>query len=78
MGLAWLASGRRDGVQVVSIERDAQLVGLAREVFADVPDVTVLHGHWRQLGDAGPFDLLALDGGGQGKADETAPASFPA
>ena len=72
VGLAWLASGAREGVRLVSIERDEKLVDLARLVFAGVPAVTVLHGDWRELRGAGPFELLALDGGGQGKADEPA------
>lgn len=55
---------------LISVERDAELVELTRAVFCDVPAVTVLHGDWRELRSAGPFDLLALDGGGQGKGGE--------
>jgi hypothetical protein len=29
--------------------------------------VTVVHGDWPQLREHGPFDLLVLDGGGEGK-----------
>jgi hypothetical protein len=32
-----------------------------------VPQVQILHGDWKELWEYGPFDLLALDGGGQGK-----------
>jgi predicted O-methyltransferase YrrM len=70
VGLAWLASGARPGVHLVSIDRDPKLVEIARSVFADVPSVTVLAGDHSELRAAGPFALLALDGGGQGKADE--------
>ncbi len=70
VGLAWLASGARPGVRLVSIERDAALVETARTVFEGAPAVTVLHGDWRQLRAVGPFDLLALDGGGQGKSGQ--------
>jgi predicted O-methyltransferase YrrM len=69
VGLAWLASGARPGVRLVSIEHDEQRARLTRTMFADVPAVTVLHGDWRELRDSGPFGLLALDGGGQGKGD---------
>ncbi len=70
VGLAWLASGVRPGVRLVSIDRDAALVETARDIFEDTPAVTVLHGDWRQLRAVGPFDLLALDGGGQGKSGQ--------
>jgi predicted O-methyltransferase YrrM len=70
VGLAWLASGARTGIRLVSIEHDWLLADAARDVFAGVPAVTVLHGEWRELRGAGPFALLALDGGGQGKAEE--------
>jgi predicted O-methyltransferase YrrM len=70
VGLAWLASGARNGIRLISIERDYRLVELARSVFADVPTVTILHGDWQELRGEGPFELLALDGGGQGKKDE--------
>lgn len=32
-----------------------------------MPQVRILRGDWRELREYGPFDLLALDGGGQGK-----------
>lgn len=70
VGLAWLASGACEGVRLVSVERDEELVDRARSVFAHLPAVTVLHGDWRELRSEGPFEFLALDGGGQGKADE--------
>lgn len=67
VGLAWLASGARTAVRLISIEKDGLRAGLARSVFAGVPAVTVLHGDWRELQASGPFELLAMDGGGQGK-----------
>jgi hypothetical protein len=42
----------------------------ARATFRDDPRVEVRHGDWRNLAGAGPFDLLVLDGGGQGKGAE--------
>lgn len=74
VGLAWLASGARTGVRLVSIEHDWLLADLARGVFAGMPAVTVVHGDWRELHRSGAFELLSLDGGGQGKGAEP-PAS---
>ncbi|MFJ5229292.1 O-methyltransferase [Kitasatospora sp. NPDC088391] len=72
VGLAWLLAGRRPGTRIVSVEREARLVGPVRELFADVPDLEIVHGDWTLLHGHGPFDLLVLDGGGNGK--QTAPA----
>lgn len=70
VGLAWLAAGAGPGTTVVSVERDAARHAAASELFAGVPDVTVRHGDWTDLAAAAPFDLLVLDGGGQGKGAE--------
>jgi hypothetical protein len=43
---------------------------VARGVFAGLSTVTIRHGDWSQLRAFGPFALLALDGGGQGKGAE--------
>jgi predicted O-methyltransferase YrrM len=67
VGLAWMASGASPDTQLVSIERDAALAAAVREVFAGVDNVTVLTGEWSELVAHSPFDLLVLDGGGQGK-----------
>lgn len=67
VGLAWLAQGARPGTRLVSVERDAQRARNAARVFADRPNVSVLTSDWRGLCAYGPFDLLVLDGGGQGK-----------
>jgi predicted O-methyltransferase YrrM len=70
VGLAWIASGARRGVRLVSIERDDERVTAARSLFAGVPAVSVRHGDWRELASECPFSLLALDGGGQGKDED--------
>jgi predicted O-methyltransferase YrrM len=67
VGLAWLVAGRQPGVPVVSVERDEQRAEQAARLFADVPDVDVIHGDWTEITGHGPFDLLVLDGGGSGK-----------
>jgi predicted O-methyltransferase YrrM len=67
VGLAWLASGARPGARLVSIELDPARAAVAADLFQDLPQVTVVQGDWREIGQAAPFDLLVLDGGGQGK-----------
>ncbi|WP_182903030.1 O-methyltransferase [Microbispora sp. H10830] len=70
VGLAWLASGARPGARLVSVERDARRASLAAQVFIDHPQVSVIRGDWREIHRDGPYDLLVLDGGGQGKSGE--------
>lgn len=67
VGLAWMVAGRRPGVQVISVERDAERFDRVSRLFADVPNVEILHGDWSLINDHGPFDLLVVDGGGNGK-----------
>lgn len=71
VGLAWLAGAAAPGAELVSIERDEERAAAARAVFggrpADAPPVRILSGDWAELCEHGPFDLLVLDGGGQGK-----------
>jgi predicted O-methyltransferase YrrM len=70
VGLAWLLSGASPLSRLVSVEHDASRYALASSLFADEPAVRLLHGDWRLLRAYAPFDLLVLDGGGQGKKDE--------
>lgn len=70
VGLAWLASGARPGTRLVSVERDADRAALAARVFLGRPQVSVIHADWREIYRHGPYDLLVLDGGGQGKHGE--------
>ena len=67
VGLAWLAAGAHPDARLVSVERDAALAARAAALLGDRPHVEVVHADWRRLRDYGPFDLLVLDGGGQGK-----------
>ncbi len=69
VGLAWLATGARPGVRVCSVEREPAMVETARRVTADSGAV-VIEGDYSALRAAGPFDLLVLDGGGQGKTGD--------
>jgi predicted O-methyltransferase YrrM len=70
VGLAWLASGAHPEARLASVERDAGRARIAAGLFAADPRVTVRTGDWSELRADGPFDLLVLDGGGQGKGDE--------
>ncbi|MCU7823931.1 class I SAM-dependent methyltransferase [Kitasatospora sp. DSM 101779] len=67
VGLAWLAAGAAPGVELVSVERDPARAAAAAALFADDPRVRVLAADWTELHAHGPYDLLVLDGGGQGK-----------
>jgi len=66
-GLAWMASAVGPETRLVSVEIDATRAAASKALFADLPNVTVLHGDWRLIEAFGPFDLLVLDGGGGGK-----------
>ena len=68
VGLAWLAAGARPDARLVSVELDAERARLSAELFAGLPQVTVIHGDWPEICRAGPFDLVALDGGAHGKS----------
>lgn len=68
VGLAWLASGARPGTRLFSVELDAGRATLAAGLFAGQPQVTVIQGDWTKIAEEAPFDLLVLDGGGQGKS----------
>ncbi|MEV7176958.1 class I SAM-dependent methyltransferase [Kitasatospora sp. NPDC093679] len=67
VGLAWLAAGAAPGVDLVSVERDPDRAAAAAVLFTDDPRVRVLAADWTELYAHGPYDLLVLDGGGQGK-----------
>lgn len=63
VGTAWLRSGLRDGLCLITVEDAAERATTAATLFADDPAVTVLHSDWRVLADHGPFHLLFADGG---------------
>ena len=76
VGLAWLASAAHPGARLVSVELDQARATRAAGLFHEEPRVEIVHGDWKRLKEYGPFDLLALDGGGQGKGSD--PAIEPA
>ena len=74
VGLAWMASAVGPETRLVSVEIDPPRAAACQALFADLPNVTVLHGDWRVIESYGPFDLLVLDGGGGGKRENDPPA----
>ena len=72
VGLAWMASAAHPGARLISVELDETRATRAAELFHGVPQVEIVRGDWRDLREYGPFDLLALDGGGQGKGSDPA------
>lgn len=70
VGLAWMVSMAHPEARLFSVERDQRRARRAQQAFADEPRVEVRCGDWRELAADAPFDLLVLDGGGQGKAGE--------
>jgi len=73
-GLAWMASAVGPETRLVSVEVDAARAAACQALFAELPNVTVLHGDWRLIEQYAPFDLLVLDGGGGGKRENDPPA----
>ncbi|KQY63744.1 MULTISPECIES: O-methyltransferase [unclassified Nocardioides] len=63
VGTAWLRSGVRGDVRIVTAELDAKLADAAAEIFVDDDSVEVLAADWSTLRDQGPFSLLFLDSG---------------
>ena len=64
VGTAWLASALPPGIPLFTAEADERLAAAAAELFADDPDVGVLHGDWREVLPAqAPFDLVFVNGG---------------
>jgi len=70
VGLAWLATAAHPQARLTSVERDPARAALAAQLFAGDQRVSVRCAGWAALAAAAPFDLLVLDGGGQGKGDE--------
>ncbi|MBA3781683.1 MAG: class I SAM-dependent methyltransferase [Nocardioides sp.] len=63
VGTAWLRSGVRTDVRIVTAELNPKLATAAAEIFEDDASVDVLAADWSTLTDQGPFSLLFLDSG---------------
>jgi predicted O-methyltransferase YrrM len=65
VGAAWIVSAMGPDASFVTVEADRERAAATAELFADEPQVRVLHGDWHAvLPPEAPFDLLFFDGGG--------------
>jgi predicted O-methyltransferase YrrM len=70
VGAAWIASTLGVEASLVTVETDAERARAVDRLFADLPNVRVLHGDWHELLPAeAPFDLLFFDGGHWKRSD---------
>jgi predicted O-methyltransferase YrrM len=73
VGSAWIASALGPEASLVTVETDEGRAGAVGRLFADLPNVRVLHGDWHDLlPPAGQFDLLFFDGGHWKRGDVAA------
>lgn len=61
VGSAWLRSGLRGDVRIVTAELDHRLAEAVRTMFEDDGQVEVLQADWTTLRDYAPFSLLFID-----------------
>ena len=65
VGSAWVVSSMAPEASFVTVEVDDDRAAASSRLFADIPNVRVLHGDWHEvLPSEAPFDLLFFDGGG--------------
>jgi predicted O-methyltransferase YrrM len=65
VGAAWVASSMGPEASFVTVEADHERAAACERLFAEHPQVRVLHGDWHEvLPPEAPFDLLFFDGGG--------------
>ena len=61
-GAAWIASALAPEIPLFTVELDDRLAAVAADLFADDPNVHVLHGDWHELlPPEAPFDLVFYD-----------------
>ena len=64
VGSAWIVIALGPEAVLVTVETDDERAAASERLFADEPNVRVLHGDWHELlPPEGPFDLLFFDGG---------------
>jgi predicted O-methyltransferase YrrM len=65
VGAAWVVSSIGPDATFVTVEADDDRAAACARLFANQPQVRVLHGDWHEvLPPEAPFDLLFFDGGG--------------
>jgi predicted O-methyltransferase YrrM len=70
VGSAWVVDALGPEASLVTAELDDDRAAAAGRLFADYPNVRVLHGDWHELlPPEAPFDLLFFDGGYWKKGD---------
>jgi predicted O-methyltransferase YrrM len=63
IGTAWMALAAPPETRIVTIEKDGERSAAVRELFAEIPNVTVVCGDALELAGHGPFDLIYCDAG---------------
>jgi predicted O-methyltransferase YrrM len=64
VGAAWIAGTLDAESTFVTVETESERAAAVDRLFADLPNVRVLHGDWHELlPPEAPFDLLFFDGG---------------
>lgn len=61
VGTAWLSSGMRGDVSLVTVELDEARATAVEELFAEADRVEVIQGDWQEILAHGPFALLFAD-----------------
>ena len=70
VGSAWVVDALGPDASLVTVELDEDRAAAAGRLFADYPNVRVLHGDWHELlPPEAPFDLVFFDGGYWKKGD---------
>jgi len=65
VGAAWVVSSMGPDATFLTVEADDDRAAACARLFANQPQVRVLHGDWHEvLPPEAPFDLLFFDGGG--------------
>jgi len=64
VGSAWIASALAPEAALVTVDSDEERAAAAGRLFAEQPNVRILHGDWHVLlPPEAPFDLVFFDGG---------------
>jgi predicted O-methyltransferase YrrM len=73
VGTAWIASALGPEGALVTVESDEERAAAVARLFAEEPQVRVVHGDWHTaLLPEAPFDLLFFDGGQWKRGDVVA------
>jgi predicted O-methyltransferase YrrM len=62
VGAAWMISALAPTATFVTVEIDDKRAAAVQALFADIPNVQVIKGDWREILAYGPFVMLFADG----------------